>query len=115
MTWGEWVLLCAAEDLPVGTARRFDHVAEAPIALYHAESGFYATDDTCTHAQASLSEGDLEGDLVVCPVHWACFDLRTGKAMEFPATVDLRTYPVRVTGGQVEVCVAARVRSDGAL
>lgn len=106
---GDWVPLCPADELPVGSMRRFDDVGEAPLAVYHTASGLYATDDTCTHAKASLTEGDLEGDTVVCPVHWACFDLRTGKAMEFPATIDLRTFPVRLRDGHVEVCVSADV------
>lgn len=110
MSSDDWVPLCSAAEVPPGTMRRFDGVDGAPpLAIYHTASGLYATADTCTHAKASLSEGDLEGDTVVCPVHWACFDVRTGKALEFPATIDLRTYPVRLTEGRIEVRVAAEV------
>lgn len=68
------------------------------LALFCTESGeFFATQDSCTHEQWSLGdEGEIEGNEVVCPLHMARFDLRTGKALCFPATVGLVSYPVHV-------------------
>jgi len=62
---------------------------------------FYATDDTCTHEDASLSTGFLKGDIVKCPLHGSRFNVCTGKALEEPAEEDLRTYPVRLEGGRI--------------
>lgn len=87
--------------MPAGTGFRVE-VDGHPVAIWHTEGGeFYATDDTCTHAQASLSEGGLEGHLCICPRHGARFDVRTGAVRALPAVVPLRTYPVRVEGDAI--------------
>ncbi|MFE3229698.1 non-heme iron oxygenase ferredoxin subunit [Nocardia sp. NPDC059228] len=72
-----------------------------PLLIYRVEGEIYATADTCTHATASLSEGELEGHTIVCPVHWAEFDIRTGRALCFPATQSLETYVVSVDDGRI--------------
>lgn len=72
------------------------------IALFHAEDGeWYALGDTCTHEQASLADGWIEGAEVECPLHSAKFCLRTGAALCMPATVPAQTYPVSVRGDEV--------------
>jgi NAD(P)H-dependent nitrite reductase small subunit len=75
------------------------------IGLFRLDDGVYAIDDECTHADASLCDGIVAGDEVVCPLHAATFDLRTGACTGPPADEDVRTYPVRVTGDDVEVRV----------
>jgi ethylbenzene dioxygenase ferredoxin component len=95
--------LCAIDELKPGQMRRFELDDLPPIALYNIEGTFHATADTCTHAQASLTEGDLEGDEVVCPVHFGAFHVPSGRALCFPAVEDLRTYPVHVGRGDVHV------------
>ncbi|MHA4854793.1 non-heme iron oxygenase ferredoxin subunit [Rhodococcus sp. MSC1_016] len=88
---------CSRDALKPGTSMTVD-VGGNSVALFRTEAGeFFATQDSCTHEQWSLgSEGELEGDEVVCPLHMARFDLRTGKALCFPATVAMTTYPVHV-------------------
>ena len=49
----------------------------------------------CTHAYASLADGYIEGDIIECPLHGGCFEIKTGKVASAPATEDLRTYPVQ--------------------
>ncbi len=87
---------CLETDLEPGSSMTVD--APVPIALFRNDEGdFYATADTCTHEQWSLGEdSDLEGDTVTCPLHMAEFDIRTGKALCFPATVALATFAVEV-------------------
>lgn len=80
-------------------------LGERPIAVYRVEGEFYATADRCTHAAANLSDGELFGCLIECPLHNGRFDIRTGKAMTSPVTRDLVTYPVRVQGDDIEVLV----------
>ena len=99
----EMVTVCRADDLPPGEAVRVTAV-EPPIAVFHTEDGdFYAVDDTCTHQDASLADGWLEGCAVECPLHASCFDLRTGQPSGPPATKPVRTYPVVVEDGVVRV------------
>ncbi|KND29072.1 MULTISPECIES: non-heme iron oxygenase ferredoxin subunit [Streptomyces] len=96
-------LACLAEDLAPGTSMTVP--GDPPIAVYRTEEGeFFATTDTCTHEKWSLgSDSDLEGCEVTCPLHMARFDIRTGEALCFPATVALRTYKVEIDGGKVFV------------
>jgi len=78
-------------------------VAGKALALFHADGAIRALDGECTHAGAPLCEGELDGTVLTCPWHAATFDLTSGKALSRPATLDLRTYPVRVEGDDVLV------------
>lgn len=89
-------------DIPPGKARCFQ-VQGRPIAVYNLAGEFFATDDTCTHAHAPLSEGEISGDEIVCPLHFATFDIRTGRCTGGPAFEDVRSYPVRVVGDEVQI------------
>jgi len=63
----------------------------------------FAVEDTCTHSEASLSEGEVSGTKIECWLHGAEFDLRTGEALTPPATSALKTFQVEVNGNQVVV------------
>ena len=78
-------------------------IGERVLAVYNIDGAFYATDDTRTHAFASLSDGYIDGDVIECPLHQGCFHIPTGKAMGPPVVQDLHTYPVRVIDG--EICI----------
>lgn len=97
-----FVAVCAAAEIPVGGMRRFD-IDGRPVAVYHVEDAFYATAAICTHEHADLTEGELEGRRVSCPLHGARFDICNGRVLSPPAFKPLRTYPVRLSAGQVEV------------
>jgi nitrite reductase/ring-hydroxylating ferredoxin subunit len=94
-----WKKVCSADQIADGAALQIE--GENPLAVFRVGEEFFATDDTCTHAKFSLAEGYVEGDEVVCALHEARFCLRTGRVLTPPATVPLRTYPVRVEGGEV--------------
>ena len=80
-------------------------VNDVAICLYNVKGEYFATQDTCTHAEASLCEGELYDDVVACPLHGAEFNVRTGAVLCFPATYPLATFPVKVEGEQVKVLV----------
>jgi 3-phenylpropionate/trans-cinnamate dioxygenase ferredoxin component len=96
------VRVCRTEDVPLNEARRFD-VQGHRIAVYHLPLGFFATGDTCSHDEASLSEGEIEDTTVECPQHGAVFDLETGKPMTLPATRPVPVYRVVVENEDVLV------------
>lgn len=106
------VHLCGEGDLQPGEMRAFRPAGNEAIALYRLMEGYFATQDSCTHAKASLTEGWLDGDRISCPVHSAEFCIRTGRALCFPATVALKVYPVRVEAGQVYVVIFAAQSAD---
>jgi 3-phenylpropionate/trans-cinnamate dioxygenase ferredoxin component len=97
------VKACKTSDLKPGGAIRVNH--KPPIAVYRLNDGFYATDDTCTHAEASLAAGDvdLEECAVECPYHGSFFDIKTGHVLSLPASKPLKTYPVKVVDDEVFV------------
>lgn len=97
------IKVCAVEDLPQGEATRLE--LDVPIAVFNVAGTFYAIDDTCTHQDASLADGFLEEDdcAVECPLHAACFDLRTGRPSGPPAKIPVRTHPVTVEDGVIFV------------
>lgn len=65
------------------------------------EGNVYAVDGICTHQYAKLAEGDTDGHLVYCNLHFACFDMRTGAALEGPTNTPLGTYEVKEHDGSV--------------
>ncbi|WBM37488.1 non-heme iron oxygenase ferredoxin subunit [Alcaligenes faecalis] len=71
------------------------------LALHKLDDEFHLTDNVCTHQYALLSDGYLEDGCVECPLHQAKFCLRTGKAMNAPATVDIKVYPLRIEGNDI--------------
>ena len=90
-------------DIPEGEARRFV-VDRIEIAVANVGGGeFLAVDDICSHAEASLSEGevDLDDETIECPRHGSTFDLRSGRPTTLPATVPVATFPVKVDGDTI--------------
>ena len=73
------------------------------IALCNVDGVYYAIDDACTHRSALLSEGDLIGKEITCPLHGAIFDVTTGEVLEGPAGDGVTCYAVRLAGDDVEV------------
>ena len=73
------------------------------IALYDLDGTVYATDDICTHAYAKLSDGWLDKGEIECPLHAGRSDVKTGKATAPPCTEDLKSYPVRVVGDDIQI------------
>jgi nitrite reductase/ring-hydroxylating ferredoxin subunit len=89
-------------EVPPGGVRRVV-VERIEIALVNLDGEFFAVDDVCTHAFASLSEGALIGGELECPLHGGCFDVRTGAAMGGIVTEDLRRFAVRIEGDEVQI------------
>lgn len=68
------------------------------IAVFRVGDDYYAIEDICTHDGGPLAEGDLDGYQIECPRHGARFDIRTGKALSFPAVTDVDRYDVIIQG-----------------
>ena len=100
----ETVRLCAADDLKPGDARRFD-IGSHRIALVRIGDDFYAIGDRCSHADFSLSEGEVLAfdKEIECWKHGSTFDLRTGQPQSLPATRPVPVYDVVLAGPDVLV------------
>lgn len=97
-----WYDVASAESFEPDMPKVLE-VGDVRIAVFQLDDGFYAISDICTHEYALLSEGFCEGGKVECPLHQACFDIRTGRALDDPAEIDVQTYPTRVLNGLVQV------------
>lgn len=97
-------------DLEPG-AMKAVRIGRKIIGVANVDGEFLAFDDTCTHEDASLVEGELYGDIVECPLHGASYCIRTGAVESFPAVIPLPIYAVQVVGDEVQISttpVAAR-------
>jgi len=73
------------------------------VLLINVDGTYYALQDQCGHQRASLSRGKLAGYAIECPLHFACFDVRTGRLLSGPAAMDVPVHEVRVEGDTVYV------------
>ena len=97
-----WLKVCPTSDIEDDEGFRVETV-RPPIAIYRHEDEYFATADTCSHADSSLSEGYVEDGTVECVWHLAKFCLRTGRALTLPATAPIRTYEVNIEDDHVHV------------
>src|ERR1700691_5211935 len=87
------VRVCAKSEVGPESVKAFE-VGDHRLAVYNINGTFYVTDDECTHAAASLADGMLEGDVIECCMHMGSFHVPTGKVVQPPCEVPLRTYQV---------------------
>jgi len=91
-----------ADDLKEGEIKPFK-VLETKIGVANVNGTFYAFDDTCTHLQCSLAEGDLEETTVTCTCHGSQFDVTSGAVLQGPAREPVETYEMRVEDGNLKI------------
>jgi 3-phenylpropionate/trans-cinnamate dioxygenase ferredoxin subunit len=77
------------------------------ILIANIQGALYAVQDTCTHEDASLYQGALEGDCVRCPLHGSRFCLTNGRAIDDPAEIDLAVYSVFTRDGRIFLSTSA--------
>jgi naphthalene 1,2-dioxygenase system ferredoxin subunit len=97
-----WIELAAVDAIPEDDVIGIDAEGKS-FALYQVDGEIYATDNICTHGNARLCDGFLEGHEIECPLHQGKFDIRNGKAMCAPLTEDVKIYPVKIEGTRVFV------------
>ena len=100
----ERLMVAAIDDLPDGRGVRVD-VHGHRIALFRLGDQVYAIGDRCSHAEASLAEGEVFDGAVECPRHGSEFDLTTGEPGSFPATKPVPVYDADVEDGDVYLTV----------
>jgi len=96
----EWLPVAERGDVPEGEVFVVE-VGGQEIALYGVEGQVYATANICTHGNARLCEGFLEGNEIECPLHQGRFDVITGSPTLEPAEEAIQTFPVKIEDGKV--------------
>ena len=79
------------------------------IVICRSKEGWHALDNVCTHAYAKMHEGRLRGIRLICPLHGASFDCRSGAVLGAPAIMPLKSYAIRLNGDDVEVGIQSAV------
>jgi len=98
----EWSRVASATDLKPGSVRQV-LVDDEPVCLARVDDEFLAVSDVCSHEYVMLSGGWLEDDEIECPQHGSKFSLRTGEAINLPATQPVPVFEVKVEGADVMV------------
>ena len=99
----EFIQVASIDEIPPGE-RLLIEIDHTPIVLFNIAGSLFALLDICSHGDAPLGEGDLENEFEIsCPRHGAHFDVRTGKALTYPAVKDVQSFPVRLIGRNIEI------------
>ena len=99
----EFVKVASVSELTPGSGKVIE-IEGKTIALFNVEGKIYATDNTCLHQGGPLGEGQLMGEVVICPWHQWEYNVRTGENVE-DNSHKVATYPVQVEGGEIKVAV----------
>jgi nitrite reductase/ring-hydroxylating ferredoxin subunit len=103
--------IAMAQFVKVGTRAEFENLETGKlveaggqsIAIFNLGGNYYALENTCPHRGGPLSEGTVEAGEVICPWHGSRFDVKTGAVLAPPSRQGVKSFPVRVTGNDVEV------------
>ena len=99
---GNWIKACTANNVGNGELFSFDH-DDKKILLANLQGKIFATDRTCTHAEADLSTGILSEEGIRCPLHLSVFNLQRGQPQNPPAEQSLKTYNVKIENNEIYV------------
>jgi 3-phenylpropionate/trans-cinnamate dioxygenase ferredoxin component len=104
----KWHEVARVDDLVPGEVM-YVEVGNDPVALINLDGEYFAVNDICTHEEASLSDGEVVGDEIECPLHGGAFEIRTGLPANFPVVVPVETYDVKVEG---DIVLAAKRNAE---
>ena len=99
-----WLDVIRNDDLASGTRHLVD-IDGITVVVFNLGGAYFAIKDECPHDRGMLSDGELDGEVIICPRHGARFSIRTGTVLGPPAYEDLVTFPVRISQGKVQVKV----------
>lgn len=105
--------ICAVSDIPEEDGLKVEFPDRPPVAVWLVEDQVFVTDDTCTHGQASLTEGGmLDGFIIECGLHLGAFDIRDGRVESAPCTKPLTIYAASVVDGDVYADLVTLVETE---
>lgn len=99
------ITVATREQIAEGCMRRCE-VGDRAYVVFNVDGTYYAAQDVCPHKGAPLSAGDLEGDVVICPLHAWEFNVRTGECVSMPEWPSLAPCSVQVDGDLLRLVIA---------
>jgi len=110
MTEPVYTAVAAAEQIAEKSFSSFE-VDGTNIAICRVQDAYYAIENRCSHALSTFDKGRLRGFRIMCPLHGATFDVRNGSCTGAPASRPIRSFPLRIVDGMIEVDLSAPDRS----
>ena len=101
----EWKEVATVSEFESADRKLIDLGEDKLIGLFKVDGEYYAIDAYCSHQKTSIVHGGIEGNEIICPLHGARFDLRTGKHLTMPAVRPVKSFPVRVDGEKILIQV----------
>jgi len=102
MTGQVFTAVAAASDIAEKSFSTF-RIDEIGIVICRFRDEYYAVENICPHAQSTFDDGRMRGYRIMCPLHGATFDIRDGSCTGAPATSPIRSFPLRIVDGMIEV------------
>ena len=99
----KYIKVASVSEIDPGESKRVFPERGEYVVLCNVGGSYYAVKDACTHQGGILGFGDLQGQIIECPRHGAKFDVTTGEAVNPPAVKPVQTFPVRISGDDIEV------------
>lgn len=97
-----FISLCQAAEVQTGKAIKIEKDG-LTLAVFNIDGEYFVTDDACTHGPGSLSEGEIDGEVVECDFHNGAFNVRTGEPVAAPCMIPLKTYQARIEAGEIRI------------
>ena len=112
MSENDFTAIGAAQDIGEKNFACFE-VKGIGVVICRVKDEFFAVENRCSHALASFDSGRLRGHRIMCPVHGASFDVRDGSCTGAPASRPIRSFPLRIRDGVIEVDVSFAIQQQG--
>ena len=96
------IKICDLSEIPNGSIKKFE-INDDEITICNINNQIFAINDNCSHDEASLQEGFIDGYEIECPMHGAKFDIRTGEVTCLPAVSPIKTYNIKINNGAIEL------------
>ena len=96
------IKICDLSEIPNGSIKKFE-INDEEITICNINNQIFAIYDNCSHDEASLQEGFIDGYEIECPMHGAKFDIRTGEVTCLPAVSPIKTYNIKINNGAIEL------------
>jgi len=103
-----FIAVTVAQDIGEKCFSTFE-VNGTGIAICRFRDEYFAIENRCSHALSTFDEGRMRGYRIMCPLHGGTFDIRDGSCTGLPATKAIRSFPVRIVDGMIEVAIAPEV------
>jgi len=97
----EWTEIAKVSEFEATDRKLVDLGDDELVGLFKIDDEYFAIDAYCSHQRASMVHGDIEDHEIICPLHGARFDLKSGRHLSPPAVRPVKTYPVRIDGDAI--------------